>query len=69
MSGIVEVPYPGYQIAISVVGGRFTPRIPREGALGAHGGRSSQVWAGASCGSYDRALETARSAIRTGRVR
>ena len=69
MSGIVEIPYRGYQIAISEVGGRFTPRISREGALVAHDGRSSQVWAGASCGSYDRALETARSAIRTGRVR
>jgi hypothetical protein len=69
MTGIVEIPYRGYQIAIREEAGRFTPRITREGAQVEHDGRSSDVWAGASCGSYNRALETACNAIRTGRVR
>lgn len=61
--------YLGYDIAISQEMGRYTPRVTRAGALIAHDGRVSEVWAGASCGSYEKALETAKTALETRRIR
>jgi hypothetical protein len=60
--------YLGYDIAITEEAGRFTARVTRIGALIAHDGRASEVWAAASCGSFDRALETAKTAIFTKRI-
>jgi hypothetical protein len=60
--------YLGYDIAITEEAGRYTPRVTRPGALVAHDGRKSEVWAGASCGSFDRALEIARMAINSKRI-
>ena len=63
-----QFPYKGYQIAIAEERMRFTARISRDGGMVAHDGRNSEVWASASCGSYDRAVAVAMKAINTGEV-
>jgi len=62
------IPYRGYQIAVEHDKTRFTARVSREGNLINHDGRSSEVWASESCGSYDRAVSVAKKAIDDGRV-
>ena len=52
-----------YQIAITESDKRFTARVTREGGMIEHDGRSSEVWASASCGSRDRAIWVAKNAI------
>ena len=58
----------GYEIIVTEEKMRFTARVSRKEGLIRHDGRSSEVWASASCGSYDRALATALKAIDTGLV-
>jgi len=61
--------YLDYLITVTEVDGRFTPRVTRPGALIEHDGRTSEVWAAASCGSRDRAISTAKAAIDNDRIR
>ena len=68
MTANIQIPYLGYQIAVSEEKMRFTARISRDGGLVGHDGRHSEVWASASCGSYDRAVLVAKKAIDTGLV-
>jgi hypothetical protein len=68
MTAEQPVPFKGYKITISEEKMRFTARISREGGMVLHDGRRSEVWASASCGSYDRAVATAMKAIDTGQV-
>jgi hypothetical protein len=63
-----QIPYLGYQIDVAEEKMRFTARISRDGGLVSHDGRHSEVWASASCGSYDRAVLVAKKAIDTGLV-
>ena len=63
-----SIPYRGYQIAVAHDKAQFTARVSREGNLISHDGRSSEVWASESCGSYDRAISVAKKAIDDGRV-
>lgn len=63
-----QIPYLGYQIKIGQELTRFTARVTREDGLVSHDGRASQVWASASCGSYDRAVWVAKNAIDTGQI-
>ena len=58
----------GYEIIVTEEKMRFTARVSRKDRLVSHDGRSSEVWASATCGSYDRALATALKAIDTGLV-
>ena len=60
--------YLGYQITVAQDKARFTAMVSRDGGLICHDGRNSEVWASESCGSYDRALWTAKNAIDMGRV-
>jgi len=69
MTAVTELEYQGYSIAITEIGGRFTPRIRCAGRMVAHDGRASEIWAAPSCGSMERALQRAQSAIDTGRVK
>jgi hypothetical protein len=63
-----EILFKGYQIAIAEERMRFTARISRKGEMIRHDGRSSEIWASASCGSFDHAVATAMRAINTGQV-
>ena len=69
MTAVRHTEHLGYDIAISQEAGRFTPRVTRAGALIEHNGRKSEIWAGASCGSFERALERATTAIATGTIK
>jgi hypothetical protein len=69
MSAARHMDYMGYDIAITELAGRFTPRVTRAGALIAHDGRMSEAWTAASCGSFDRALTVARMAIDSKRIK
>jgi hypothetical protein len=66
---ITHASHEGYDIAVSEEGGRFTPRVTRAGGMIEHDGHVSEVWAAASCFSLERAIEVARTAIDTGRIR
>ena len=68
MNAAYKFQFKGYQIDIAEERMRFTARISRDGGLVAHDGRNSEVWASASCGSYDRAVAVAMKAIDTGEV-
>lgn len=68
MKADYKILFKGYQIDIAEERMRFTARISRDGGLVAHDGRNSEVWASASCGSYDRAVAVAMKAIDTGEV-
>ena len=63
-----SIPYRGFQIAVELNNARFTARVSCEGSLINHDGRSSEVWASESCGSYDRAISVAKKAIDDGRI-
>jgi hypothetical protein len=63
-----EIAYLGYRILINEEKMRFTARVSREGGMISHDGRTSEIWASASCGSYDRAILVAKRAIDTGRI-
>jgi hypothetical protein len=69
MSVDTRIPYHEYIITVTEEGGRFTPRVSREGGLIEHDGHVSEVWAAASCASLDRAILVARTAIDTDKVR
>lgn len=69
MATVTQTEYQGYDIAITEDGGRFTPRVRREGRMIEHDGRTSEVWAAPSCGSLERALQKVQAAIDTGRVK
>jgi hypothetical protein len=56
-------------ITVMEVGGRFTAHVRREGGLIEHDGQLSEVWAGASCASFDRAVFVAKTAIDNDRIR
>jgi hypothetical protein len=61
--------YHEYTITVTEAAGRFTPRVTREGAMIEHDGKVSEAWSAASCGSLDRAVLVARTAIDTDRIR
>jgi len=63
-----QIAYLGYRILVDEVKMRFTARVSRDGGMVNHDGRISEVWASASCGSYDRAILVAKKAIDTGQV-
>lgn len=63
-----QIAYLGYRIRIDEEKMRFTARVSREGGMVNHDGRISEVWASASCGSYDRAILVAKKAIDTGQI-
>jgi hypothetical protein len=69
MSAETQTSYLEYTITVTQVDGRFTPRVTREGGLIEHDGNVSEVWAAASCGSLDRAIQTAKAAIDNDRIR
>ena len=60
--------YLGYQITVARDEMRFAAMVSRDGGLISDDGRSSEVWASESCGSYDRAMWVARNAIDMGRI-
>jgi hypothetical protein len=64
-----QVPYLEYMITVTQDGGRFTPRVTREGGLIEHDGNVSEAWAAASCASLERAVLVAKTAIDSDRVR
>ena len=64
-----QVTYLEYMITVMEVGGRFTAHVRREGGLIEHDGQLSEVWAGASCASFDRAVFVAKTAIDNDRIR
>lgn len=68
-SRTTQAEYQGYDIAITEDSGRFTPRVSCAGRMIEHDGRASEIWAAASCGSMERAMQRAQAAIDTGRVR
>jgi len=63
MSAGLSIAYHEYTISIVEAERRFTAFVTRPGALIQHDGRSSERWASASCGSFDRALIVAKKAI------
>ena len=69
MDAETQTSYLEYVITVIEAGGRFTPRVTRLGGMIEHDGRVSEAWAGASCGSLDRAIQTARAAIDNDRIR
>lgn len=69
MAAAARIVYLEYVITVTEEGGRFTPRVTREGGLIEHDGQVSEVWAPASCNSVDRAILVAKTAIDTDRVR
>jgi hypothetical protein len=69
MSAERQTTYLEYVITVTEAGGRFTPRVTKPGGLIEHEGHLSEVWAAASCGSLDRAIQMARSAIDNDHIR
>ncbi len=69
MAADTQTTYLEYTITVSEEAGRFTPRVSRPGALIEHDGHASEVWSAASCASHDRALNVARTAIDSDRIR
>jgi hypothetical protein len=69
MTAGTQITYHEYTITVTEEGGRFTPRVTREGGLIEHDGRVSDVWAPASCASAERAILVAKTAIDTDRIR
>ena len=63
------VAYLDYLIRVTEDGGRFTARVSRDCAMIEHDGRVSEVWAAASCASFDRAVFVAKTAIDSDRIR
>jgi hypothetical protein len=69
MAAATSITYLEYTIAVTEEGGRFTPRVSRDGGLIEHDGHVSEVWAPASCVSLERAILVAKTAIDTDRIR
>jgi hypothetical protein len=63
MAAGLSVTYHEYTISIVEAERRFTAFVTRPGALIQHDGHTSERWASASCGSFDRALVVAKKAI------
>jgi hypothetical protein len=64
-----QTAYLEYMITVTEANGRFTPRVARPGGMIEHDGHVSEVWAAASCGSLDRAIQTAKTAIDSDLIR
>jgi hypothetical protein len=64
-----QVPYLEYMTTVTRDGGRFTPRVTRDGGLIEHDGNVSEAWAAASCASLERAVLVAKTAIDSDRIR
>lgn len=64
-----QTAYLDYKIRIVCGGSRFLAYVSRNGGLIEHDGRSSEVWASASCGTRDRAIWVAKNAIDTDKIR
>ncbi len=58
-----------YTITVTEESGRFTARVTRAGAMIEHDGNVSEIWAAPSSGSLDRAVQVARAAIDSDRIR
>lgn len=69
MSSNDQIAYLEYKIRIIQDGIRFLAYVSRDGGLIEHDGRTSEVWASASCGSRDRAIWVAKNAIDTDKIR
>ncbi len=69
MAAGTQITYLEYTITVTEEGGRFTPRVTREGGLIEHDGHVSEVWAPASCVSPERAIHVAKTAIDTDKIR
>lgn len=69
MGAETQTTYLEYVITVIENDGRFTPRVTRPGKSIEHDGRMSEAWAAASCGSLERAIQTARAAIDDDRIR
>jgi len=69
MSAPDPIAYLEYVITVTEEGGRFTARVTREGGTIQHDGRVSEAWATASCGSLNRAVLVAKTAIDNDHVR
>jgi hypothetical protein len=69
MDAETRTAYLEYVITVTEANGRFTPRVARPGGLIEHDGHVSEVWAAASCGSLGRAIQTAKTAIDSDRIR
>ena len=69
MGAETQTIYLEYVITVTQADGRFTPRVTRPGELIEHDGHVSEVWAAASCGTLERAINTAKAAIDNDRIR
>jgi hypothetical protein len=69
MGAETQMTYFEYVITVRESEGRFTPRVSRPGGLIEHDGRASESWAAASCGTLERAIQTARAAIDDDHIR
>lgn len=69
MGAETQTTYLEYVITVTESEGRFTPRVTRPGKSIEHDGLISEAWAAASCGSLERAVQTARAAIDDDRIR
>lgn len=69
MGAETQTIYFEYVITVTESDGRFTPRVTRPGKSIEHDGRVSEAWAAASCGSLERAIQTARAAIDNDHIR
>jgi hypothetical protein len=69
MGAETQTTYLEYVITVTAADGRFTPRVTRPGGMIEHDGHVSEVWAAASCGSLDRAILAAKTAIDNDRIR
>jgi hypothetical protein len=66
---VTTTAYLDYTITVTEDSGRYTPRVHREGGLIEHDGRSSEVWSAPSYYSLDRALQMAKTAIDSDKIR
>ena len=69
MSADTQIAHHEYLITVTEEAGRFTARVTREGGLIEHDGYVSEGWKAASCASLDRAVQMAKAAIDTDKVR
>jgi len=69
MASETQSNYFEYVITVTEADGRFTPRVTRPGGMIEHDGRVSEIWSAASCASLARAIQTARTAIDSDRIR
>ena len=69
MSADTKIAFHEYTITVIEEAGRFTARVTREGGLIEHDGHVSEGWSAASCASLDRAVQMAKTAIDTDKIR